>query len=231
MKFIELYDLLNEQNLRTTKTQPLVNAIKNRYPISFYYAGPQRPRKTSVKNGYRVKAEAVAIGLSKRGNLIVRAFVKPPSTSKTGFQKHGWRTFLVNRMSNVRVFDNQTFNEKRPGYEEGDDKSMSVTYVTTDWDVQTEPKPEVTPTPPTETEPKPEVKPEPKPEVKPEPSPEVKPEPTLTAEPTQPEPEPEEELPQPKPEEKPSENPEEDEEDKNLQENINRIKSLMLLLN
>ena len=37
------------------------------------------------------------------------------------------------------------------------------------------------------------------------------------------------ELPQPKPEEKPSLNPEDDvEDDKNLQENIKRIKSLML---
>ncbi len=226
MSFFNVIEsLLNEQNLRTTKTQPIVSAIKNRFPISFYYAGPQRPRKTRVKNGYRVKAEAVALGLSKRGNLIVRAFVKPPSTSKTGFQKHGWRTFLINRMSNVRVFDNETFNEKRPGYEEGDDKSMTVTYVKTDWDVVSEPKPEVKPTQQTEPE-----KIEPTPEIKPEPKPEVKPEPTV--EPTvEPESEPEEELPQPKPEEKPSENPEEDEEDKNLQENINRIKSLMLLLN
>ena len=39
----------------------------------------------------------------------------------------------------------------------------------------------------------------------------------------------EKELPQPKPEEKPSLNPEDDvEDDKNLQENIKRIKSLML---
>lgn len=229
MSFLSVLNfLLNEQNLSSVKTQPLVRAIKNRFPISFYYSGPQRPRKTSVKNGYRVKAEAVALGLSKRGNLIVRAYVKPPSTSKTGFQKHGWRTFLVNRMNNVRLFDNETFDEKRPGYEEGDDKSMTVTYVTTDWDVTSEPKPEVKPTEPPKVEPKPEVKPE----VKPEPKPEVKPQPEpIPSTEVEPESEPEEELPQPKPEEKPSENPEDDEEDKNLQENINRIKSLMLLLN
>ena len=66
------FNVIEEQNiLKTTKTKPIVDAIKNRNMITFYYSGPQKPKKDSVKNGYRVKAEAVALGLSKKGNLIV----------------------------------------------------------------------------------------------------------------------------------------------------------------
>jgi hypothetical protein len=188
------FEILEEQNiLKTTKTKPIVDAIKNRNKISFYYSGPRTPKKDSVKSGYRVKAEAVALGLSKKGNLIVRAYVQPPSTTKTGFGKGGWRTFIVGRMSNVEITD-ETFDSKRPNYKEGDDNSMTVTYVTADWtkqpkDVKPEPKPQPTQEPTIQTPKEPEIKPtEPKPEV------------TTT------EPKPEE-LPQPKPETKPESAP------------------------
>lgn len=188
-----IFDIIEEQNiLRTSKTKPIVDAIKNRKKISFYYSGPQKPAKDSVKPGNRIDAEAVALGLSKRGNLIVRAYVQPPSVSKKGFGKTGWRTFMVGRMTNLNVSD-EKFDQKRPDYKEGDDRSMSVTYVTTDWTN----KPEVK---------KPRIV---KPTIsKPSPTP-IKPEPTPSVEPTPTEPEltPQEpqktELPQPKPEVKP----------------------------
>ena len=277
-----IFDIIEEQSiLKTTKTKPIVDAIKNRKKISFYYSGPRKPKKDSVKAGYRVKAEAVALGLSKKGNLVMRAYVQPPSTSKKGFAKHGWRTFMLNRMSGTNVTD-EIFNEKRPGYKEGDDNGLSVTYVTTDWTNKPEikkprivkQKPSTEPTkqvePPVE---KPSVKGE-KPATKVEPIepsnlPEPKPEktPNLTPQDTTGQDikdkekelydkkksdwvnkqkeiggnikpgqgtrerfkkEVEKELPQPKPEEKPSVNPADVEDDKNLQENIKRIKSLML---
>ena len=246
-----IFKILEEQNiLRTSKTKPIVDAIKNRNKISFFYTGPRKPAKDSVKPGKRIDAEAVALGLSKRGNLIVRAYVQPPSVSKKGFDKTGWRTFMVGRMSDLRVSD-QKFDQKRPDYKEGDDRSMSTTYVTTDWTnkpevkkpriikpvkpTPTEPKPEkpsATPTEPTPTEP--EVTPqEPKTTELPQPKLQVKPEkvgPTLKPEPTTTEPETPktpEELPQPKSNEKPPANPEEDEENKKLQESIKNIKRLM----
>jgi hypothetical protein len=177
-----IFDIIEEQSiLKTTKTKPIVDAIKNRKKITFYYSGPRKPKKDSVKPGYRVKAEAVALGLSKKGNLVMRAYVQPPSTSKKGFGKHGWRTFMLGRMSSTEITD-EIFNEKRPGYKEGPDGGLSVTYVTTDWTKQPKtkeiekPEPKVEPTttvkPPIE-KPKPQVKPtelpQPKPEVKPEP--------------------------------------------------------------
>lgn len=248
MSFTNTIFLILEEEaiLKTTKTKPIVDAIKNRKKVDFYYSGPRKGRG-SVKSGKRQSAELVAIGLSKRGNLIVRAYVDTPSVSKKGFEKTNWRTFMVSRMSDVKISD-QKFDQKRPEYEEGADKSMSVTYVTSDWTNKPEvkkprivkPKPEtpsVTPTTEptaeptvdvTTQEPKTTELPQPKPEVKPT---KVisKPEPVKPVEPTgvnvvskTPE-----ELPQPKTKEKPIANPEEDEENKNLQETIKHIKRLM----
>jgi len=244
-----IFKILEEQNiLKTTKTKPIVDAIKNRKKIDFYYSGPRKGRD-SVKSGKRESAELVAIGLSKRGNLIVRAYVDTPSVSKKGFEKTNWRTFMVSRMSDVKISD-EKFDQKRPDYEEGADNSMSVTYVTSDWTNKPEVKkprivkPTVTkPTPkpvqpqPTEPQPvEPEVKPteptEPTPTELPQPTPQTKPTktPTPPKEPTQPTPEEPKtkELPQPKPQEKPDVNPEEDE-NKKLQESIKNIKRLMFL--
>ena len=202
-------NVIEEQNiLKTTKTKPIVDAIKSRNMITFYYSGPQKPKKDSVKNGYRVRAEAVALGLSKRGNLIVRAWVQPPSVSKKGFEKHGWRTFIVGRMSNVEVTDD-VFNGKRPEYKEGSDNSMTVTYVTTDWTN----KPEIQ-----KTTAKPTAKPVDKPieKAKVEPvKPETPPVDVPKTEPTK------TELPQPKPEEKPSEDPQDTD-----QESLDKKKDL-----
>ena len=244
MNFNKLFfSVLEEQNiLKTTKTKPIVDAIKNRYPISFYYSGPRKPKKDSVKAGYRVKAESVALGLSKKGNLILRAWVQPPSTSKKGFAEHGWRTFILSRMNNVQVMSDETFDTKRPQYKEGDDRSMSVTYVTADWTktpktkpvekpqptkgtptkVQPVAKPVVKPTEPTPIEPKtPEELPQPTPQSKPSKSPEVpKPEPQPE------EPKTPEELPQPNQPEPQIQKPEEDE-DELLNESIRKIKRLM----
>ena len=248
MSFINtIFKILEEQNiLKTSKTKPIVDAIKNRNKISFFYTGPRKPAKDSVKPGKRIDVEAVALGLSKRGNLIIRGYVQSPSVSKKGFNRTGWRTFMVSRMSDLRISD-ETFDQKRPDYKEGDDRSMTVTYVTTDWTNKPEvkkskidkPKPS-SPTTTTPTEPTPTVEPttttpeEPKTTELPQPKPQSKPEKLVTPSKEEPTTEPQQkELPQPKPTEKPVANPEEDEEDeedeenKNLQESIKIIKRLM----
>ena len=227
-----IINLINEQTYKgTTKTQPLINAIKKRNTVTFYYSGPVKPKKDSVKRGTRYKAEVMALGLTKKGYMAIRAYVQPPSTSKKGFKKHGWRTFLVSRMSDIQINTDEVFDIKRPGYKEGDDRSFSVTYAKTDWGVKSNPKPVQKPTELPKTEPTPVQEPttkvEPAKTELPQPKPVEKPQAEPTPQDVKPEPE---ELPQPKPEEKPSENPEEDE-DENLMENIKRIKGLMLLLN
>jgi hypothetical protein len=108
----------------------------------------------------------------------------------------------------VKIDDEVKFDEKRPQYKEGDDDSMSVTYVTSDW-TQT-PEPQAEPTPQEEPQGQPEPQDEPTPQVEPQGQPEpVAVEPTPQTQPT-PEPQSEPtstELPQPKPEVKPSKEP------------------------
>jgi hypothetical protein len=196
---IKLINIIQENDfLKGKKTKPLVDAILKRNPVTFYYSGPKTPPKTSVKTGVRIRAEIVALGLSKGGNLIVRAYVQPPSVSKKGYKETGWRTFRIDRMSNINVLLDEVFDEKRPKYKDGDESNrgpMTVTYVTTNW-IDDELKT------PTLTKPE-KIEPIEKPEEElPQPEPIEKPEEELP----QPEPieKPEEELPQPKPIEKPS---------------------------
>lgn len=135
--------------LKSSKVKPIVQAIKNRNPITFYYSGPTKPDAISVKRGKRIKAEAVAIGLNKKNRLVIRAYVQPPSVSKRGFDEHGWRTFIVARMKDITIHSNETFDTTRPLYNGGgDDGSMITTYVSTDFNQkskQTKEKPVKTP--------------------------------------------------------------------------------------
>lgn len=172
-----LEDILIEDSPKTSIRSRLDYAIKNRIPVSFYYKGPS----DEVLSGRRIKVEAVASGLTKKGNLAIRGYVQPPSTSKKGFREHGWRTFLVGRISpgSLALYEDEQFNEKRPGYKEGDDSAFTVTYVTSDWGLVREPEKEVLTTEPQVK--RPEVKkkeelPQPKPKEKPSitPSPEIK---------------------------------------------------------
>lgn len=175
--------IIGEQEVpKGKKSNTLVNAITNRNPITFYYTGPKEPGRDSVKSGVRVRAEAVAMGLSKGGNVIIRAYVQPPSVSKKGYSETNWRTFRVDRMSNLQILQDETFDLTRPGYEEGaesDKGPMIKTYVTSKSTKTPEVNKQETPPPTTTPQPKPEVKP--------------------TKEP----------LPQPKTDEKPSATPQE----------------------
>ena len=225
--FKDIYKfLIGEQSEPKLASKPraLANAIKKRNPISFFYNGP----RNQVQAGRRVKVEVVALGVSKKGNMIIRGWVQPPSRSKTGFSKNNWRTFMVSRLTQVEIFDEETFDTKRPGYKEGDDKSMLTTYVTSDWSS--------TPDVPKDTEPTSEPQ-QTKPSVEPQQT-----EPSVEPQQSEPTPEPQQsDLPKPEPENKPSieppkvddsdDNEDEEEDETNdydgLNENIKRIKRLL----
>jgi hypothetical protein len=178
-------NFLEEQEVpKGKKSNTLVSAITNRNPVTFYYSGPKKPAKDSVKPGVRIRAEVVAMGLSKGGNVIVRAYVQPPSVSKKGFSKTNWRTFRVDRMSNLQILQDETFDITRPGYKEGaesDRGPMVKTYVTSDWTKTPEVKKPEEPQPTATPEPRPEVKPskeplpQPKTDDKPSPIPQEEP--------------------------------------------------------
>ena len=229
MKLIkDIYNfLIGEQSEPKLASRPrsIANAIKKRHPVSFFYNGP----RGKVQPGRRIKAEMVALGISKSGKMIIRAWVEPPSRSKTGFEKNNWRTFLLSRMSQIEIFDQETFDQKRPGYKEGNDNSMTVTYVTSDWSSTPDPQPQQEPQP-MDTEPTPQQEP---------PTPQPDDQDTDTQSQTV-------DLPQPEPDNTPSMEPpkgddqdndedndqdnDQDEEDNNydgLNESIKRIKELL----
>jgi WYL domain len=255
MKFIKIIneDYYDRNLLKTSGMKPIVDAIQNRRPITFMYTGPIKgPEK--VKRGVRQNVEPVALGLTKKNKLAIRAWVPTPNNSKKGLEKNQWRTFLLSRMNNIRIDTSKNYEGPKPGFndQESIDRAfwpLIKIYVATDFSTEPKPAKKV-------TKPKPAKKAEPvpaEPEVTPptEPSPEVQPE-KPEVQPQKPEVEPKAtELPQPKPKEKPSVNPPrvtqpttpetepekpeeekpEDEENKELQESVRRIKSLMLLIN
>lgn len=183
MNLFKLYSkLLLEQNYGNRKVKTIIDAMKNRHPITFYYSGPQTPPKDRVLNGVRIRAEVVAYGLSKKGNEIIRAYIGPPSTTLRGYDKTHWRTFRIDRISSVRVISDETFEKRNDGqYKEGSENSngpMAKTYFTVSWDSSPEivSKPKITtPTPTVKKELPPEEKPEPTVEPLPEPLPKGKP--------------------------------------------------------
>lgn len=180
-----LKKLLIENISKGRKTKPLTNAIIKRHPITFYYSDNETEKDPTdrVKPGTRIRSEVVALGLSKKGNVIVRGYVESPSVSKKGFNESGWRTFRVDRMSNIKILEDETFEERREQYKDGDESKagpMEVTYVTTDWNNKEtdKPEPETTNTDiPRTTQPEPETQPTPTPE--PETNDDL-PEPTVT---------------------------------------------------
>lgn len=201
-----IFDILEENALDgNTKLQPLIDAVKNRNLITFYYTGPTKG-KNRVKQGDRVKAEGVAIGLTKKGNLALRAYVPAPNTSRKGFKPKKvkradgtirvtpathWRTFLVDRMKRIAILT-ETFNTKREDYQDGDDGSFSVTYVKSDWNKEAVVLPTKVEKPTKIPKSRADLKKPPtKPKLKVEPTPQAEPEVVP------------QELPQPKPVEKP----------------------------
>ena len=69
MKFFKIINEAYEDSLlKTTAMKPIVDAIKNRRPITFMYTGPVKgPEK--VKRGTRQNVEPVAIGLTKKNGI------------------------------------------------------------------------------------------------------------------------------------------------------------------
>lgn len=173
-------DILMEAAPKGSIRARLKYAIENRYPVSFYYNGP----KGEVLPGRRIKAEMVAMGLTKKGNLVVRAWVQPPSTSKKGFEEHGWRLFNLKRMSGIQIYEDETFDTQRPDYNPEGDRSLTTIDAKSNWGVSKPTKVEPKPTEPTpsKVEPKPTTQPEPKTTELPQPKSVEKPTPIPTPE-------------------------------------------------
>jgi hypothetical protein len=223
MEFIQIIneDYYDSNLLKTSGMKPIVDAIKNRRPITFMYKGPATgPEK--VKGGTRTKVEPVALGLTKKNKMAIRAWVPSPNVSQKGLEQNQWRTFLLSRMFNIKVDLDSNYEGPKPGFNSNEKEGspywpLIKIYAATDFSAEPKkPKKSQTPTvkpsgkKPIPTEPMPQVEPEEpttEPEIEPM-EPQVEPTTEPQAEPTTPETEPtNQELPQPKPSTKPSKTP------------------------
>lgn len=100
--------------------ESVYDAIQNRQTIIMYYAG-DKPGGEGLR-----EIEPVALGRSKSGNLVVRAWDKEGASHRGYLGKKplpGWRLF---RLDKILAFKptGEVYNEPRPNYNFSGDKSM-----------------------------------------------------------------------------------------------------------
>lgn len=129
--------LILEQS-QDDKIKILKDAIENKYSISFWYRGDDyvNRKKSGKKANFNVRfAEPIAIGTSKAsGKILLRAWQYGGTTNlskpKTG-GKPAWKTFLVDEMSYIVIFDGvdggyRAFDKPGgPNFNPSGDKKMS----------------------------------------------------------------------------------------------------------
>lgn len=75
-------------------------------------------------SGKRIRVQPVACGISKAKNIVVRAWVKPPSVSFSGLKAKGdWRLFILRNMTNIKV-NAKGWRVAKPGFNPTGDLGM-----------------------------------------------------------------------------------------------------------
>lgn len=92
--------------------QIIINAIENRYVLSFTYSGINRI------------VEPHAVGVSRAGHDALRCFQIQGDHVKFG---HEWDFCEISKMSHLRA-TGEHFSGERPGYKRGD-KHMTTIYA------------------------------------------------------------------------------------------------------
>ena len=100
--------------------ESVYDAIQNRQTVIMYYAG-DKPGGEGLR-----EIEPVALGRSKSGNLVLRAWDKEGASHRGYLGKKplpGWRLF---RLDKILAFKptSEVYNEPRPNYNFNGDKSM-----------------------------------------------------------------------------------------------------------
>lgn len=118
---MKLGNTLKKLILERASIESIYDAIKNRQTIIMYYAG-DKPGGEGLR-----EIEPVALGRSKKGNLVVRAWdLEGASHRATTGEKPlpSWRMF---RLDKILAFKptGEVYNEPRPNYNFNGDKSMT----------------------------------------------------------------------------------------------------------
>ena len=107
--------------LEIASLNDIQKSIRDRRVVTLYYDGDDPGGK-----GLRT-IEPVAVGYSKRGNLVLRAW-DYEGASHRGYTGEkplpSWRFFRVDKIFTYKL-TSATFNTPRPGYNKTGDKSMT----------------------------------------------------------------------------------------------------------
>ena len=122
---MKLTESLRGLILEIASVESVQNAINRRQVVSMNYDG-----NPDGGQGFRA-LEPVALGRSKRGNLVMRAWDREGAshTAKTGEQPlPGRRMFRLDKIFSFKP-TGEVYNEPHPGYNFNGDKSM-VSIIT-----------------------------------------------------------------------------------------------------
>ncbi len=117
---MKLYNILNNLILENNARQDVINAINNRNLVNIYYDD-----EDSNHSGQRT-IEVYNFGMSRSGNLVIRAYQVAGDTST--FQP-SWKLFRLDRITRWEP-SNLKFNTPRPNYNRMGDNSMMTVYNT-----------------------------------------------------------------------------------------------------
>jgi predicted DNA-binding transcriptional regulator YafY len=141
---MKLQDSLKGLIYEIAAVDDVVNSIKQRQKVVIYYDGDEPGGR-----GLR-EIEPVALGVSKAGNKILRAWDMEGS-SHTAYKGEqplpGWRIFRLDKILSIKP-TGEIYNEPKPGYNFNGDKSMTSVIINAKFDNTT---PTATPSPATPT--------------------------------------------------------------------------------
>ncbi len=130
---MKLKDSLRGLILEIASIESVQSAIKGRKVCTINYDGDEPGGK-----GLR-EIEPVALGKSKAGNLVMRAWDRE-GASHTGYLGEkplpGWRMFRLDKILSLKP-TGEVYNQPRPNYNFNGDKSMSQVIVIAKFDNET----------------------------------------------------------------------------------------------
>ena len=122
---MKLYNVAKSLILEIASVNSIVDAIKKRQKIIIYYDGDEPGGR-----GLR-EIEPVCFGYSKADNPVLRAW-DYQGASHTAYKGEqplpGWRLFRVDKILSFKP-TGETFNEPKPNYNPGGDKSMNRVII------------------------------------------------------------------------------------------------------
>jgi predicted DNA-binding transcriptional regulator YafY len=122
---MKLTDSLKEIIVEIASIENIVDCIKNKRVCIVYYDGDEPGGR-----GLR-EIEPVALGTSKAGNRVVRAWDRE-GASHRGYlgtkPLPGWRLFRLDKILSLKP-SNENFTEIRPNFNPNGDKSMNSIII------------------------------------------------------------------------------------------------------